>query len=107
MSGASPRRGRHFGPLLLDSERRDERPPTANGSIAGGSARHLRSEVRFVTRAGVQSLNYRLGEPDQWLPPVWGALPASKYGTVAFSIVPQTVTTRIYKSALRANTAVL
>src|SRR5574343_489022 len=62
-----------FGPFTLrfDSERRVE---LANDgrliSLAlTGSARYLRSEVRFVTRAGVQSLNYRLEmEPDQWLP---------------------------------------
>lgn len=62
-----------FGPFTLrfDSERRVEL--TADGRLISlaltGSARYLRSEVRFVTRAGVQSLNYRLEmEPDQWLP---------------------------------------
>ena len=62
-----------FGPFALrfDSERRVELTPDGRliSLALTGSARYLRSEVRFVMRAGVQSLNYRLEmEPDQWLP---------------------------------------
>lgn len=62
-----------FGPFTLrfDSERRVDLTP--DGRLVSlaltGSARYLRSEVRFVQRAGVPALNYRLEmEPDQWLP---------------------------------------
>ena len=62
-----------FGPFTLrfDSERRVEL--TADGRLIsqalGGSARYLRSEVRFLQRGGAPYLNYRLEmEPEQWLP---------------------------------------
>lgn len=62
-----------FGPFTLrfDSERRVEL--SADGRLISqaltGSARYLRSEVRFQQRGGATQLNYRLEmEPDQWLP---------------------------------------
>jgi len=62
-----------FGPFTLrfDSERRVELTPDGRliSLALTGSARYLRSEVRFVMRTGVPSLNYRLEmEPEQWLP---------------------------------------
>ena len=62
-----------FGPFTLrfDSERRVELTPDGRliSLALTGSARYLRSEVRFVQRAGGLALNYRLEmEPDQWLP---------------------------------------